>query len=109
MAGFRQYGGHCRMLIVNYGLTCKIMNKIYIRNMQQHFKMRMKGHFQDVKKLMEKGVHSNSYAWQGYGPKEPLHQCRECNGTSLNVTFYERAQSNFCCEDLWEFDIHSLQ
>ena len=37
-------------------------NKIYIGNTQQHFKMRMRGHFQDVKRLMEKGVHSDSYA-----------------------------------------------
>jgi hypothetical protein len=36
-------------------------NKIYIGNTQQHFKMRMKGHFQDIKKLMEKGVRSDSY------------------------------------------------
>jgi hypothetical protein len=50
------------MLIVIYRITCKMMNKIYIGNMQQHFKMGMRGHFQDVKKLMEKGVHSDSYA-----------------------------------------------
>jgi predicted DNA-binding transcriptional regulator len=47
------------MPIVIYRITCKMMNKIYISNMQQHFKMRMKAHFQDVKKLMEKGVHLN--------------------------------------------------
>jgi hypothetical protein len=57
-----QYGNHCRMPIVIYKITCKMTNKIYIGNTQQHFKMRMKGHFQDVKKLMEKGVHSDSYA-----------------------------------------------
>jgi hypothetical protein len=57
-----QYGGHCRMPIVIYRITCKMMNKVYIGNTQQHFKTRMKGHFQDVKKLMEKGVHSDSYA-----------------------------------------------
>jgi hypothetical protein len=37
-------------------------NKCYIRNTQQNFKKQMAGHFQDVKKLMEKGVHSDSYA-----------------------------------------------
>jgi hypothetical protein len=38
-------------------------NKIYIWKTQQNFKeKRMKGHFQDIKKLMEKGVHSDSYA-----------------------------------------------
>jgi hypothetical protein len=39
-----------------------MMNKIYIGNTQQHFKMRMRGHFQDIKQLVEKGVHSDSYA-----------------------------------------------
>jgi hypothetical protein len=57
-----QYGGYCRMPIVIYRITCKMTNKIYIGNTQQHFKMRMRGHFQDVKKLMGKGVHSDSYA-----------------------------------------------
>jgi hypothetical protein len=57
-----QYGGFCRMPIVIYKITCTMTNKVYIGNTQQHFKMRMKGHFQDVKKLMEKGVHSDSYA-----------------------------------------------
>jgi hypothetical protein len=57
-----QYGGFCRMPIVIYTVSCKMTNKqVYIGNMQQHFKMRMRGHFQDVKKLMEKGVHSDSY------------------------------------------------
>jgi hypothetical protein len=32
-------------------------NKIYIGSTQQNFKKRLAGHFQDVKKLMEKGVH----------------------------------------------------
>ena len=50
------------MPIVIYRITCKMTYKIYIGNTQQHFKMRMRGHFQDVKKLMEKGVHSDSYA-----------------------------------------------
>jgi hypothetical protein len=31
-------------------------NKIHVGNTQQNFKKRMTGHFQDVKKLMEKGV-----------------------------------------------------
>jgi hypothetical protein len=56
-----QYGGFCRMLIVIYRVTCKMTNKIYIGNTQQHFKMRMSSHFQDVKKLMEKGIHLDSY------------------------------------------------
>jgi hypothetical protein len=37
-------------------------NKICIGNMQQHFKMRIiRGHFQEVKKLIEKGVYLDSY------------------------------------------------
>jgi hypothetical protein len=54
------YGGICRVPIVIYKITCKMMDKIHIRNTQQNFKKRMMGHFQDVKKLMEKGVHSTS-------------------------------------------------
>ena len=57
-----QYGGVCRLPIVIYKITCKLTNKIYIGNTQQNFKKRMAGHFQDVKKLMEKGVSSDSYA-----------------------------------------------
>jgi hypothetical protein len=66
-----QYRGHSTMLIIIYRTTCKMTNKIYIGNTQQHFRMRMKGHFQDIKKLMEKGVHPNSHAQQfaGIWPK----------------------------------------
>jgi hypothetical protein len=39
-----------------------MMDKIYIGNTKQNFKKRMTGHFQDIYKLIEKGVHSNSYA-----------------------------------------------
>ena len=49
-----QYGDCCRMPIVIYRITCKMTNKIYIGNTQQHLKMRMRGHFQGVKRLMEK-------------------------------------------------------
>jgi hypothetical protein len=37
-------------------------NKIYIGNTQQNFEKRMTGHFQDIKKPMEKRVHLDSYA-----------------------------------------------
>jgi hypothetical protein len=57
-----QYGDVCRMPIVVYKVTCKMTNKFYIGNTQQHLKSRMRGHFQDVKRLMEKEVHSDSYA-----------------------------------------------
>jgi hypothetical protein len=52
----------CRMPIIIYRITCKMMNNIYIGNTQQHFKIQTKGHFQDVKKLRKKRVHSDSYA-----------------------------------------------
>jgi hypothetical protein len=60
--GQYQYGDMCKIPIIVVKITCKMTNKIYIRNTQQNFKKRMKGHFHDVKKLMEKGVHSDSYA-----------------------------------------------
>jgi hypothetical protein len=46
-------------------------NKIYIGNTQKHIKKRMVGHFQEIKKLVEKGVHSDSYArhFTGIWPK----------------------------------------
>jgi hypothetical protein len=70
--GKRQYGGLCRMPIVVYRITCKKTNKIYIGNTQQLFEMRMKGHFQDVKKLMEIRFHSDSYTrhFTGIWPRE---------------------------------------
>ena len=40
----------------------KLTNKIYVGNTQQNFKKQIAGYFQDVRKLMEKRVHSNSYA-----------------------------------------------
>jgi hypothetical protein len=57
-----QYGNMCRVPIVIYKITCKMANKIYIGNTQQTFKKHMMGHFQDVRTLMGKGVHSDSYA-----------------------------------------------
>ena len=57
-----QYGGICRVPIVVYKITCTLTKKVYIGNTQQNFKKRMAGHFQDVKRLMDKGEHSNSYA-----------------------------------------------
>ena len=34
-----QYGNYCRIPIAIYRITCKMTNKIYIGNTQQHFKM----------------------------------------------------------------------
>jgi hypothetical protein len=91
-----QYEGIYRVPIVIYKVTCKITNKIYIRNIQQNFKKRIAGHFQDVKLLMEKGVqHSDFYArhvasiWpQGAAPT-PGRDLIQCNilwqGNPLSV------------------------
>jgi hypothetical protein len=79
-----QYRGFCTMPIIIYMITCKMMNKIYIGNMSQHFKMQMRDHFQDMKKLMEKGVHSDSYVQdilQESGPEEPHHHRQGYSGT----------------------------
>jgi hypothetical protein len=56
-----QYGGVCRVPIIIYKITCKMTNKICIGNTQQKFKKRMAGHFQEVNKLMEKGVHCKTF------------------------------------------------
>jgi hypothetical protein len=55
-----QYDNICRIPIMIYKVTCSATGKIYIRNTQQFFKSRMKGHFQDVKTLVNNGIHSNS-------------------------------------------------
>jgi hypothetical protein len=83
-AGKCQYEGFCRITIVVYRVTCKMTNKTYIGNMQQHFKMRMRSNFQDVKKLMEKGESTQTHmpdTLQGSGPEELLHHCQEYSGT----------------------------
>jgi hypothetical protein len=35
---------------------------VYIGNTQQYFKHRMRGHIQDIKKLVERNLPSDSYA-----------------------------------------------
>jgi predicted DNA-binding transcriptional regulator len=78
VVGTWQYRSVCRVLIIIFNITCKITNMIYIGNMQQHFKMRMRGHFQDVKRLMEKGVLLDTFAESGL-LGEQLHQCQACS------------------------------
>jgi hypothetical protein len=51
--------------VVIYNVKYEMTNKFYIGNTQQFFKNRMRGHFQDAKQYVEKGVlHvlSDSYA-----------------------------------------------
>jgi hypothetical protein len=63
-----------------------MMNKIYIGKTQQNFKKRMVGHSQDVKKLMEKGVHSDSYARHFSHRHLTKRSCR--HGPTISVPKY---------------------
>jgi hypothetical protein len=56
------YNNMCRKSIVVYKVECKASSKVYIGNTQQHFKKRMQQHFNDVKKLLQHGIKSDSYA-----------------------------------------------
>ena len=56
------YGNHCRKKIVIYEAKCKVTNKVYVGNTQQNFKDRMGQHFGDVKRLVQTGKKSDSYA-----------------------------------------------
>jgi hypothetical protein len=57
-----QYGNICRVPVVVYKVKCNTLGKIYMGNIQQFFKARMRGHFQDVKQYVEKHIFSYSYA-----------------------------------------------
>jgi hypothetical protein len=69
-SGTCQYGNVCRVPIVVYKVKCKTTGKIYIGNTQQYFKNRMRGHFQDVKQIVENNVYSDSYA-KHFGEQVP--------------------------------------
>ena len=60
--GLCPYRGNCRKSVIVYKVTCKCCNMIYIGNTQQQYKNRMSGHFNDVQKLLAKGIRSDSYA-----------------------------------------------
>ena len=60
--GLCAYGGRCRESIVVCKTTCLKCDKIYIGNTQQHLKTRMTQHFGDVKRLVTRGVASDSFA-----------------------------------------------
>ena len=47
---------------VVYEVKCKNTNKSYIGNTGKSYKERMQGHFNDVKKLVERGESSDTYA-----------------------------------------------
>ena len=67
------YGNHCRKKIVIYEAKCEITKKVYVGNTQQNFKDRMGQHFGDVKRLVQTGKKSDSYArhfgkvWANFG------------------------------------------
>ena len=56
------YNGHCRKRVIVYETKCNITGKVYIGNTSRHFKRRMQEHFDQVKRLREKGIRSDSYA-----------------------------------------------
>jgi hypothetical protein len=93
-----QYGRFCMMPIVICRVTYKMTNKIYIGSTQQHFKMRMRDHFQDVKKLMEKGVLADSYA-------------RKCTGIwprGAAAPLPGMQQDMIQCDILWKGNLISI-
>jgi hypothetical protein len=56
-------GGICHHPLIVYKVTCNITTKaVYIGSTQQHFKKCTGGHFQDLKKMVERNLPSDSYA-----------------------------------------------
>ena len=45
-----------------YSATCRLCKYTYIGNTQQTLKKRMLGHFNDIKKLVQDGTSSDSFA-----------------------------------------------
>ena len=108
-----QYGGMCRVPIVVYKITCKMTNKIYIGNTQQNFKKRMAGHFQDVKKLMEKGILSDSYARHFAGIWPRGQRCsitiaRDAN-KPLVLRYSLERKSHFGSQNFRQVHLRSMQ
>ena len=62
MHGKCVYNGDCRKMCVVYKVTCRKCECYYIGNMQQKMKSWQGQHLDDVKKLVMKGVHSDSFA-----------------------------------------------
>lgn len=60
--GSCNYNNICRAPIIVYEVKCKITDKVYIGNTQQHFKKRMQQHFGEMKNLFCKEIPSDSYA-----------------------------------------------
>jgi hypothetical protein len=56
------YNGECREMCVVYKATCRIFNEPYIGQTQQKLKDKMGQHLNDIKKLVTKGIKSDSFA-----------------------------------------------
>jgi GIY-YIG catalytic domain len=85
------YNNVCRDSIVVYKIQCKNSGKIYIGNTQQPFKKRMQQHFNDVNKLHQKGIKSDSYA------KHFAEQLRNFKTLSPNLQ-----RNSITCKIIWK-------
>ena len=56
------YNGDCRKMCVIYKVTCRKCENFYIGNTQQRMKSHQGQHLDDVKKLVMKGICSDSFA-----------------------------------------------
>ena len=56
------YNGECRTPVIVYEIKCKDCGAKYIGNTQQHFKNRMKQHYDDVGKFFRKGTQTDMFA-----------------------------------------------
>jgi hypothetical protein len=56
------YNGECRKMCVVYKATCRVCDESYIGQTQQKLKDQMGQHLNDVKKLITKGIRSDSFA-----------------------------------------------
>ena len=85
------YNNLCRKSIVVYKIECKVTSKVYIGNTQQYLKKRMQQHFNDVKKLHNQGIKSDSYA------KHFAEQLSNFEDISPTLQ-----RSNIRCSILWQ-------
>ena len=56
------YNSKCRTSIVVYKATCKVCEKFYVGNTQQHLKKRMNQHFSETRSLVSKNLTSDTFA-----------------------------------------------
>jgi len=56
------YNSKCRTSIVLYKATCKVCEKFYVGNTQQHLKKRMNQHFSETRSLVSKNLTSDTFA-----------------------------------------------